>query len=141
MLYYVRRYILIRNFKPLQIIHFLIFFHKNWYKYVIFHAEFIFIHNFEKYSIVQKIMGKIQCQATVAIETHFLAGSNCVTTCFPQFLNSASIKYLICKFSCFYPEGIDIKTITIITILVELWVNLVFLAAILNSSFRQEVIV
>ena len=38
-------------------------------------------------------------------------------------------------------EEIDIKTITIITILVELWVNLVFLAAILNSSFRQEAIV
>ena len=51
-LYYVRRYILIHNFKPLQIIHFLIFFHENWYKYVIFHAEFIFIHHFEKYSIV-----------------------------------------------------------------------------------------
>ena len=48
MLYYVRRYILIRNFKPLQIIHFLIFFHENWYKYVIFHAEFISIHYFEK---------------------------------------------------------------------------------------------
>ena len=52
MLYYVRRYILIRNFKPLHIIHFLIFFHENWYKYVLFHAEFIFIHHFEKYSIV-----------------------------------------------------------------------------------------
>ena len=138
MLYYVRRYILIRNFKPLHIIHFLIFFHENWYKYVLFHAEFIFIHHFEKYSIVQKIMGKIQCLTTVAMETHFLAGSNCVTTCFPQFLNSASIKYLICKFSCFL---IDIKTITIITILVELWVNLVFLVAILNSSFWQETIV
>ena len=104
MLYYVRRYILIRNFKPLHIIHFLIFFHENWYKYVLFHAEFIFIHHFEKYSIVQKIMGKIQCLTTVAMETHFLAGSNCVTTCFPQFLNSATIKYLICKFSCLYPE-------------------------------------
>ena len=38
-------------------------------------------------------------------------------------------------------EEIDIKTITIITNLVELWVNLVFLAAILNCSFRQEAIV
>ena len=42
---------------------------------------------------------------------------------------------------CFMLFFIDIKTITIITILVELWVNLVFLAAILNSSFRQEAIV
>ena len=38
-------------------------------------------------------------------------------------------------------EEIDIKTITIITILVELLVNLVFLAAIFNSSFRQEAFV
>ena len=51
-LYDVGRDIVIHNFKPLQIIHFLIFFHENWYKYVIFPAEFIFIHHFEKYSIV-----------------------------------------------------------------------------------------
>ena len=58
MSYYVRRHILIRNFKPLQIIHFLILFYEKWYKYVIFHAKFIFIHHFEKKHIVQKIMGK-----------------------------------------------------------------------------------
>ena len=51
-LYDVGRDIQIHNFKPLQIIHFLIFFHENWYKHVIFHVEFIFIHFFEKYSIV-----------------------------------------------------------------------------------------
>ena len=38
-------------------------------------------------------------------------------------------------------EEIDIKTITIITNLVELWVNMVCLAALLNCSFRQEAIV
>ena len=48
----VGRDILIHNFKPLQIIHFLIFFHENWYKHVIFHAQFIFVHHFEKYLIV-----------------------------------------------------------------------------------------
>ena len=31
---------------------FLIFFHENWYKHVIFHAQFIFVHHFEKYLIV-----------------------------------------------------------------------------------------
>ena len=40
-LYDVGRDILIHNFKPLQIIHFLIFFNENWYKHVILHAEFI----------------------------------------------------------------------------------------------------
>ena len=38
-------------------------------------------------------------------------------------------------------EEIDIKTITNITILVELWVHVVFSAAILNSSFQQEAMV
>ena len=51
-LYDVGRDIQIHNFKPLQIIHFLIFFHENWYKHVIFHAQFIFVHHFEKYLIV-----------------------------------------------------------------------------------------
>ena len=36
----------VHNFKPLQIIQFLIFFNENLYKHVIFHAEFSFVHHF-----------------------------------------------------------------------------------------------
>ena len=52
------------------------------------------------------------------------------------------IKHLLnILYANFHVFLIDIKTITIITILVESWVNLVFLKVILNSSFRQVAIV